>query len=560
MLLGIDFGTSNSSAALVIGNNIRLVKEPNQLGYSFPSSIYFDESEEIFIGQFAESRKFTDITRYRREFKRDLLQDYPYYLGQNGEYEFTVQELVTEVLKYFKKEAEKITFALDKGSIDSVVVTIPATYHKNKKDLMKQAVMQAGFTSAQLLEEPIAAANYYNYQNPTTFKEGNIVLVYDFGGGTFDASLIKKTGKGFRVLSQPVGKENCGGTNFDRLIFEDLKKECDDEELIKRLKVRGNSIDKDLIFDFCRNIKHQLSGISEAAGYIPINGQPYKLSSFDFNMMIDPYIEQTIVLCEDLIDSAGLKLQDIDKVLMIGGSCRIPHIQKSIESRLKASVLLIDEPELAVCQGAVIGTKTFQPGSPSIEKIISKLKPSVFFLRGTSEIGTGFLISDRGHILTCNHIVEENSVQVINSQGSSLKASVVGRDSLTDLAILKIEEIEADPLSFADPITINEGQKVYALGHPSGLNFTVSQGIVSNRDRLRNGISHIQIDVSSDPGNSGGPIINERGEVVGIASSTISRSQGLGFAIAIRHILAFAAKLRVSVKQVSAFSINNQFD
>ena len=227
MILGIDFGTSNSSAALMINSNLRLVKEPTKQGYSFPSSIYLDREGKILAGQIAETRKFNDITRYRREFKRDLLQNYPYVLGKQGEYQFTAQQLVVEVIKTLKREADKIVIALGKEPISEAVVTIPATYKKNKKELMKEAAEQAGFSLVHLLEEPVAAASYYNHQNPKTFKEGDIILVYDLGGGTFDATLIKKQGTGFQILGQPLGKDPCGGIDFDREIFQDIKSRCD---------------------------------------------------------------------------------------------------------------------------------------------------------------------------------------------------------------------------------------------------------------------------------------------------------------------------------------------
>ena len=355
MYLAIDLGTCNSSAALMIDGKIRLVKEPGEQGYSFPSSIYVEELNQILVGQFAESNKFKDITRYRKELKRDLLRNTPHILGKNGEHEFTTLQLITAILKNFKQEAEKVTFALDKGEVTDVVITVPATYRKNKREAMEQAAWDAGFTSVSLLEEPVAAAIYYNDLNPASFKEEDIILVYDLGGGTFDATLIKKIGKSFQVLGKPVGIENCGGIDFDRAIFEDVKNQCD-EQLKEKLIARGNSNspEQNSITDFCRKIKHQLSGIEKATGYIPINFQFYNLSRDDFNRMIEPYVEKTIILCEDLIKSEKLDLQKISKVLMVGGSCRILHIQESIENRLQSSVLLIDEPELAVCQGAAI--------------------------------------------------------------------------------------------------------------------------------------------------------------------------------------------------------------
>ena len=353
MFLGIDFGTSNSSAALMIGDRPRLVKEPVKQGYSFPSSIYLTEEGEILVGQIAENRKFLDLTRYRREFKKDLLQNTPYFLGSQGEYEFSPQESIAEVIKTLKKEADKITTSLGIDNVTNAVITIPASYKKNKKDLMKEAAKKAGLTSAELLEEPVAAAIYYNYQNPATFQEGDIILIYDLGGGTFDATLIEKIGNSFQILGQPVGIENCGGINFDRAIFENLKNFCNTDRDGLNLIDKNQ---KNLLLDFCRDIKHQFSSYTNAAGQIPISGQTYQLAASDFNRAIASYVEQTLNICENLIKSVGLETRDISQVLMVGGSCRIPYIQESIKIRLKTSVLLVDEPELAVCQGAAIKT------------------------------------------------------------------------------------------------------------------------------------------------------------------------------------------------------------
>lgn len=305
MVLGIDFGTCNSSAALMLDNQIRLVKEPAKQGYSFPSSIYLTEEGEILVGQIAENSKFLDITRYRREFKRDLLQNSPYLLGSQGEYQFTPQELIIEVIKNLKKEADKITTSLGKENTTKAVVTIPANYKKNKKDLMKEAAERAGFISVELIEEPVAAAIYYNQQNPASFQEGNIILVYDLGGGTFDATLIKKQGESFQILGQPVGQENCGGINFDREIFENLRS-CCTPEIQAQLKQKNYLPQKNSIQDFCRDIKHQLTSVDNAAGLIPVSGQFYQLTNSNFNQMIAPYIEQTLVICENLIKSVGL--------------------------------------------------------------------------------------------------------------------------------------------------------------------------------------------------------------------------------------------------------------
>ena len=193
----------------------------------------------------------------------------------------------------------------------------------------------------------------------------------------------------------------------------------------------------------------------------------------------------------------------------------------------------------------------------STEKMIQKLKSSVLRLQNAQGVGTGFVISEQGHILTCNHVVSTEVMDVISPQGDRWKSSVIGRSNNSDLALLQVEDLKQKPICFADSVEILEGQTVFALGYPLGLEFTVSKGIVSNRSLVRNGLSYLQTDVSLNPGNSGGPSVNERGEVIGIANSAIAQSQGLGFAIALRHVLAFASQLRVSLQRASAFTTNN---
>ncbi|MGK7897570.1 MAG: S1C family serine protease [Xenococcus sp. (in: cyanobacteria)] len=191
------------------------------------------------------------------------------------------------------------------------------------------------------------------------------------------------------------------------------------------------------------------------------------------------------------------------------------------------------------------------------ETMIQKLKFSVLRLQNSEVSGTGFVISEQGHILTCNHVVTSDVIEVISPQGDRQKAPVIGRSTNSDLALLQLKNLEQQPICLADSVDILEGQTVFALGYPLGLEFTVSQGIVSNRSLVRNGLSYVQTDVSLNPGNSGGPIVNERGEVIAIANCAIWQSQGLGFAIALRHVLALTSQLRVTVKQASAFSPDN---
>lgn len=346
MLLGIDFGTCNSSAALMLNGTIKLVKEPLKQGYSFPSSVYLTDKGEILVGQAAENSRLRDARRYRRGFKRALGENQPYLVG---ELSLTVQDLVTEVLKKLKSEAEKTV----SGVITDAVITVPASYKQSKRDLMRQAAQAAGFSQISLLDEPVAAATYYTQKNQNLLKDGDIILVYDFGGGTFDASLIKKQGASYQILSTPIGLENCGGTDFDRAIFKHLESNCS-EALCNELKSHNAFQTRVIISDMLINLKHQLSEAQKATICIPIGFENYELTRNIFNQMIAPFIEQTIAVCDQLIQSAGLDWNNLHSVLMVGGSCRIPYVQEVIERKLGHRPLLVDDPELAVCQGAAI--------------------------------------------------------------------------------------------------------------------------------------------------------------------------------------------------------------
>lgn len=189
----------------------------------------------------------------------------------------------------------------------------------------------------------------------------------------------------------------------------------------------------------------------------------------------------------------------------------------------------------------------------SLEDIVQSIKASIFKVQSSAGNGTGFIVSNQGHIMTCAHVLVSDRFQVITEHGDRRTVEVLGKDEACDLAILYAESLPEPPLIFADPATITEGQTVYALGHPLGLDFTLSRGIISNRQRARSGISLLQTDVSLNPGNSGGPLVNEKGEVIGVASQTLEGGRGLGFGIALQHIFAFAAQIRIPIKKVQRF-------
>lgn len=189
----------------------------------------------------------------------------------------------------------------------------------------------------------------------------------------------------------------------------------------------------------------------------------------------------------------------------------------------------------------------------SLEDVIQSIKVSILKVQSNAGNGTGFIVSNQGHILTCAHVLVSDRFQVITEHGDRRSVEVLGKDEACDLAILYSASLPEPPLIFADPTAIAEGQTVYALGHPLGLDFTLSRGIISNRQRVRSGVSLLQTDVSLNLGNSGGPLVNEQGEVIGVANQILEGGQGLGFGIALQHIFAFAAQMRIPITRAQRF-------
>jgi acyl carrier protein len=354
--LGIDFGTCYSSAALLIDGTLHPAKEPlRPLESCFPSSICVTKKGEIVISQAAENLRRLNPQGYKNHFKRDLDTDIPYFLGEQ-QLRFLPEDLVTVMLRGLKKEAEKII----NSSIDSVIVTVPATYLINKKQLMEQAAKKAGFKEVALLEEPVAAAIYYSQKGTMghQLNEGDILLVYDLGGGTFDAALIQKKGNSYDLLGQPVGDKQCGGIYFDQLIAQDFIKQLHEDSVLELLT--SHRQDKEAIAaklnlqDWCRNFKHQLSVLDEHEDLPPLGLDSYSLSRDKFEKMLTPFIDSSCDLCQQLVQQSGIKWESINRVLLVGGSCRIPYVQKRLEQQFKRPVVAIDDPELAICFGAAI--------------------------------------------------------------------------------------------------------------------------------------------------------------------------------------------------------------
>lgn len=180
--------------------------------------------------------------------------------------------------------------------------------------------------------------------------------------------------------------------------------------------------------------------------------------------------------------------------------------------------------------------------SADFSAIIPEIIRSVVSIRADNQIGSGVIVNSKGYVVTNLHVVGiSDSISLRFANGAVAFANVVNFDQEKDLALLKIEsEKTYKSLEFSP--RVNTGEKVIAIGSPGGLDFTVTEGIVSNNERMgSNGAMYIQIDVPINPGNSGGPLINLAGNIVGINTMKVQESDGIGFAIHPRELQKFVA-------------------
>lgn len=366
VFLGIDFGTSNSCMAWYNPETRQAEIIRNFEGQEkTPSVVYFGAGEPL-VGKPAEEMWQDEDERDRviMSVKRDLIEVSTIALP--GRRVRTV-EVAAAILRKLKQDAEKYHFY---KPVTHTIITCPASFSVVEQDKLRDAAAHAGFSTIEVLEEPIAAA--YAYAE-AALRVGQHVLVYDLGGGTFDVAVVSRESDGsYRLAMKPQGKENCGGDDFDRELYDHVDSVVQ-QSLGRPISLLGKT--DPYFLRECRRQKENLSSYERAAfssylrsenGAIPFK---HAVERSTFESLINSYIDTTVQLTRAILEEAQKCHHPVDTVVLIGGSSRVPLVLRSLQEVLPMEPQQWHHQDMAVALGAAYYGNTLwgTPGGSAVD-------------------------------------------------------------------------------------------------------------------------------------------------------------------------------------------------
>ena len=342
--LGIDLGTTYSAAAIARGDRLEIF-QLGERAATIPSMVLLRADGEVLTGEAAERRALAEPTRTGREFKRRLGDPTPIILGGTP---YGAEALLAHLLHAI---VERVSQQLGERP-GAIALCHPAAYGAYKLDLLRQAVRQADIGDVTLLTEPEAAA--LDYARQERVPSGSVFAIYDFGGGTFDATILRKTDAGFEPLGQPEGLERLGGIDFDEALFR---------RALEVVAAAGVTVDPNdpatmaaiaRLRDECRRGKEALSSDTDATVPIFLPGiqTEMRITRAEFEDMIRPRVHETIAALGRATRSAGMEYGGIDRILLVGGSSRIPLVAEMVRDATGRPVAVDAHPKHTMAMGA----------------------------------------------------------------------------------------------------------------------------------------------------------------------------------------------------------------
>jgi molecular chaperone DnaK len=356
--LGIDVGTTFTAAAIWRDERVEVVSlESHRVAVP---SVLFASGDDVVFGTAAVGRGATHPEAVAREFKRRLGDSVPILLSGAP---YSADRIVALFAQWVVR-----TVAEQLGeSPDRIVVTHPANWTEFQLHLLRTSLDQVGLGGAALLTEPQAAA--IDFGAAARLEPGQLIIVYDLGGGTFDVALLRREQVGFAHVGEPAGIERLGGIDFDEAVFQHVIANVPEQVVAQ---ARGDQAGRMALAQLrraCIEAKESLS--SEVAVDVPVvlpgATSTVRLTRAEFEDMIRPMLNQTVELVRQVTTRAGITATDLAAVLLVGGSSRIPVVSELVREQLGAPVRVDAHPKLVVPRGAARWAGTLTPGrAPAI--------------------------------------------------------------------------------------------------------------------------------------------------------------------------------------------------
>ena len=345
-VIGIDLGTTNSCVAVIEGGEPVVI--PNAEGArTTPSVVSFGKTGERMIGQVAKRQAITQPDRTVSSIKRQMGSDYRVKIDDKS---YTPQEISAMILTKLKTDAE----AYIGSKVTEAVITVPAYFTDAQRQATKDAGKIAGLEVKRIINEPTAAALAYGIDKENDQK----IMVYDLGGGTFDVSIIEM-GDGVQEVLATAGNNRLGGDDFDQRIINWL---ADEFKKTEGIDLRGDKMAMQRLKEAAEKAKIELSGVTTSTISLPFitadaSGAKHletTLTRAKFNELTSDLVEATMGPVRQAIQDSGLKVSEIDKVLMVGGSSRIPAVQDAVKGFIGKEPFKGINPDECVAIGAAI--------------------------------------------------------------------------------------------------------------------------------------------------------------------------------------------------------------
>ena len=345
-VIGIDLGTTNSCVAVIEGGEPVVIANAEG-ARTTPSVVAFSKTGERMVGQVAKRQAITNPDKTVSSIKRHMGSDYKVDIDGKS---YTPQEISAMILQKLKADAE----AYLGGKVTEAVITVPAYFTDSQRQATKDAGKIAGLDVKRIINEPTAAALAYGIDK----EEDQKVMVYDLGGGTFDVSIIEM-GDGVQEVLATAGNNRLGGDDFDQRIIDWLADEFKKEQGID---LRSDKMAMQRLKEAAEKAKIELSGVTTSQISLPFitadaTGPKHletTLTRAKFNEMTADLVEATMGPVRQALSDSGLQPSQLDKILMVGGSSRIPAVQEAVKKFTGKEPFKGINPDECVAVGAAI--------------------------------------------------------------------------------------------------------------------------------------------------------------------------------------------------------------